>query len=376
VKQTLLIKLAPTETQYKALLETMERFNEACNYIADKAFELKTANKIRLQQCFYQDIRQRFKLSSQLTIRAISKVCEAYKRDKKIKPVFKPYGAIVYDQRILSWKSLDKVSILTLSGRQIIPIRIGAYQVARLDRIVRQTDLIYKDKIFYLAAVVDAPEPPVNEPNEFIGVDLGIKNIAFDSDGVQYSGNKVNALRKRHAKLRAKLQSKKTKSAKRLLKKRRRKESRFTKDVNHVISKNIVVKAKGTGKGIALEDLKGIRSRTVVRKSQRRQHYSWSFHQLRQFIEYKARIAGVLVKLVDPKNTSRTCPKCGCIDKRNRKTQSKFSCVGCGFSSIADYIAAINIGCRALVNTPNVGIKETNHFLKLLTSPRALAVGS
>jgi len=243
-----------------------------------------------------------------------------------------------------------------LQGRQIIPIKIGAYQEARLDRIIRQTDLIYRDKTFYLATVVDVPELPTNEPDEFIGVDLGIKNIAFDSDGVQYSGNKVNALRKRYAKLRAKLQSKKSKSANRLLKKRRRKESRFGKDINHVISKKIVEKAKDTGKGIALEDLKGIRSRTVVRKKQRRQHHSWGFDQLKQFIAYKAKIAGVFLKLVDPRNTSRTCPECGCIDKRNRKTQSIFSCVSCDFSSIADYIAAVNISRGVSVNMPNVAV--------------------
>jgi len=356
MKQTLIIKLSPTKAQHNVLLETMERFNEACNCIASKAFELKTANKIRLQQCVYQNIRKDFNLSAQLTIRAISKVCEAYKRDKKIQPIFKPHGAIVYDQRILSWKGLDKVSVLTLEGRQIIPIRIGNYQEARLDRIVRQTDLIYQDKTFYLACIVDAPEPPINNPDEFIGVDLGIKNIAFDSDGVQYSGNKVNALRKRYAKLRAKLQGKKTKSANRLLKKRKRKEARFARDINHVISKKIVGKAKDTGRGIALENLQGIRSRTVVRKSQRRQHNSWGFHQLRRFIEYKAKIIGVPIKLVDPKNTSRTCPECGCIDKHNRKTQSNFSCVNCGFSSIADYIAACNIASRAIVNLPNVAV--------------------
>jgi len=356
MKQTLMIKLAPADEQHKILLETMERFNKACNCIANKAFELKTANKIRLQQCVYRDIRKEFGLSAQLTIRAISKTCEAYKRDKKILPVFKPRGAVVYDQRILSWKGLDKVSLLTLEGRQIIPIRIGAYQEARLDRIVRQTDLIYRDKIFYLATVVDAPEPPANNPDEFIGVDLGIKNIAFDSDGVQYSGDTVNALRKRHAKLRAKLQSKQTKSAKRILKKRKRKETRFAKDVNHVISKKIVKKAKDTGRGIALEDLRGIRSRTVARKKQRRQHSSWGFDQLKKFIEYKAKIAGVFVSLVDPRNTSRTCPECGCIDKHNRKSQSLFSCISCGYSAIADYIAAINIGCRAAVNLPYVAV--------------------
>ena len=354
MKQTLMVKLAPDREQYNALLQTMEKFNEACNFIADTAFELKTANKIRLQKVVYHEIRMRFGLSAQLAIRAISKVSEAYKRDRSIKPVFKPHGAIVYDQRIFSWKGLDRVSILTLQGRKVIPIRIGSYQEARIDRVARQADLILRDGIFYLAVVVDAPEPTPDNPNGFLGVDLGIVNIAADSDGQVYSGSQVNALRKRYARLRSKLQSKGTKSAKKLLRKRRRKEKRFAANVNHIISKELVSKAKDTGRGIALECLKGIRSRITVRRSQRRQQHSWAFYQLRRFIEYKSKLAGVVVSLVDPKNTSRSCPECGCIDKHNRPSQSQFLCVSCGFAGPADTIAAGVIASKASVNVPNV----------------------
>lgn len=353
MNQTLLVKLAPSAEQYTALLQTMKGFNEACNAIAEVAFQLGTANKIRLQKAIYRDIREEFRLSAQLTIRAISKVAEAYKRDRSIKPFFKDTGAIVYDQRILAWKGLDRVSILTLQGRQAIPVKIGSYQEARIDRRVRQSDLILRNGTFYLAVVVDAPEPPTSEPSEFLGLDLGIVNIAADSDGQTYSGDQVNGLRKRHAKLRGKLQSKNTKATKRLLKKRSGKEKRFATYTNHVISKSVVAKAKDTGKGIALEDLKGIRSRITVHRSQRRQHHSWAFGQLRTFIEYKARLAGVLVKFVDPRHTSQTCPVCGFVSKSNRKSQSLFSCVSCGFSAPADTVAAGIIASRALVNEPH-----------------------
>ena len=352
MKQTLLVKLLPTLEQCKVLSETMETFNNACNEIAEVAFEHRTANKVKLQKLVYYNIRRKYGLSAQLTVRAISKVAEAYKRDKKIKPTFRKDGAIVYDQRILSWKGIDRVSITTLRGREIIPVKYGIYQAERLDRIRGQADLIVRDGIFYLGVVVDVPEPPVYDAKEWLGVDLGVKNIATDSDGQVWSGNKVNGMRKRHAKLRAKLQSKGTNSAKRLLKKRARKESRFAKDVNHVISKRLVAKAKDTERGIALEDLKGIRSRMTVRKPQRRTQHSWSFHQLRMFIEYKAKLAGVPTVFVDPRNTSRTCPNCGAIDKRNRSGE-KFQCISCGFVGFADHIAAVNIG-RVAVNQPDV----------------------
>ncbi len=201
-----MVKLDTSEEQHHALLETMHRFNEACNYISSIAFERKTANKIELQKIVYYDVRDKFKLSAQLVIRAIAKVAEAYKRDRSIKPEFRPDGAIVYDQRILSWKGLEAVSILALKGRLKIPIRIGEYQEVRLNRVRGQADLIYRDGVFYLAVVVDAPEPSKLDAVGALGVDLGIVNLATDSDGTTYSGAKVEATRERYAKLRTNLQ--------------------------------------------------------------------------------------------------------------------------------------------------------------------------
>lgn len=130
------------------------------------------------------------------------------------------------------------------------------------------------------------------EAQEYLGVDLGIKNIAVDGDGGTYSGGHLNGLRNRHAKLRSRLQSKTTRSARKLPRKRSMNEHRFASDVNHVVSKRIVAKAKDTGRGIALEGLGGIRERITVRRSQRRVHHSWGFYQLRSFVEYKARLRG------------------------------------------------------------------------------------
>ena len=87
--QSLLIRLETTDEDKALLLETMKQYNVAANYLADKAFELKTASKFELQKRFYQEIRQRFNLSAQFAIRVISKVSEAYKRDRTIKPIFR-----------------------------------------------------------------------------------------------------------------------------------------------------------------------------------------------------------------------------------------------------------------------------------------------
>ena len=127
----------------------------------------------------------------------------------------------------------------------------------------------------------------------------------------------------------------------------------MARDVNHCISKTLVGKAKDTRRGIKLEDLSGIRRRVTVRKAQRSDLHSWAFRQLRTFVGYKAALAGVPVVLVDPRNTSRECSRCGHIDKRNRPTRDDFRCVSCTHTEGADTNAARNISRRAAVMRPN-----------------------
>jgi IS605 OrfB family transposase len=89
-----------------------------------------------------------------------------------------------------------------------------------------------------------------------------------------------------------------------------------------------VVKAKGAGRGLALENLKGIRHRTRFRKPQRARMGGWAFHRIRTFVGCKAQQAGVDVVVVDPRNTSRQCPVCGPAARANRPSPSEFRCVG------------------------------------------------
>jgi putative transposase len=319
------------------------------------AFERRLANKIALQQLVYYDVRERFGLSAQLTVRAIAKVVEAYKRDKAIRPSFRPHGAVCYDQRIMRWLGVEAVSLTTLEGRIEVPIRFGAYQAARLDRRQGQADLIYRDGVFYLYATIDTPEPPPGEPDDYLGIDLGIVNLAVDSDGTTYSGTAVDHRRRVDAHRRRNLQRKATKSAKRKLRQLGGKRARYQRNENHRISKAVLRNAKDTGRGIALEDLKGIRDRVTVTRRQRARHGNWGFAQLRGFIEYKAKAGGVRVVAVDPRNTSRTCPECGHCDNANRPTRDRFCCQACGLAAPADQIAARNIRARAAVMRPNDG---------------------
>lgn len=353
------VKLLPTPEQAEALRLTLEKANAACRFVSNTAWETKTFRQYDLHHQCYQAVREQFSLSAQVAVRAVAKVADAYKLDRKTKRTFKTTGSIAYDDRILSWRLQDRtVSIWTVNGRLRIPFVCGERQSKLLQTRQGESDLGLYKGLFFLSATCEVDEPKDVDVEGPLGVDLGVTNIAVDSNGQVYSACHINNVRHRHRRLRAKLQAKGTRSAKRKLKRLSGKEHRFAKDTNHCISKKLVAKAKGTNRAIALENLEGIRARVTVRREQRATLNSWAFYQLRSFVAYKAKRSGVPVFLVDPRNTSRTCPACGHVDKANRPSQSKFSCMVCSFAGLADHIAAINIGRRAAVNPPIVARDE------------------
>jgi IS605 OrfB family transposase len=206
---------------------------------------------------------------------------------------------------------------------------------------------------FRLDLSLRLPDPPVNDPEGFLGVDLGIKNVAVDSDGTPYASGKLRRYRKRCRRLRRRLQALGTHGARRLLAERHKKERRHATHVNHCISKQLARKAAGTGRGVGIEDLTGIRDRTTVRKADREEHSGWAFSQFRTFLEYRCAGAGIPCVAVDARNTSRTCPRCACVDRCNRRSQSEFRCIHCGLEGHADLFAALEVARRATVSWPN-----------------------
>ena len=331
-----------------------------------------------VQKRFYIELKQQFGLSAQPAIRVIGKVTDAYtslkanvragnygppgsgRRTRALGTAirFRALAAQPFDARCLSWQipkgigHEGAVSIWTTYGRlKGVRVLAAARDLVLLrTRRIGETDLIYRDGKWFLHATVEAPQPPLTDPaNDFVGVDLGIVNIATTSDRDRATGAELNRYRKRQQRLRARLQAKKTSSARRLLKKRRRKKTRFAADLNHQISKRIVAEAQRTGRGIAVEELTGIPARVRLRKPRRATLHSWAFAQLGAFLGYKARAAGVVLVEVDPAYTSQTCSACGWVDKRNRRSQSEFKCGRCGFVGHADHNAACVIAERGRV---------------------------
>lgn len=370
MKLVVQVKLMPTPEQAAALGATLRACNQAACRVSEVAFENRCFRNFALRKHVYAGLKDSG-LGAQAAQHVIKKTCDAYtalrgsikagqlgqagskrRAEAEGKPiVFRPDAAQPYDDRMLSWQhDAGTVSIWTITGRlKNVAFTGSPEQLKRLREYRRgESDLVQRDGMWFLYAVCDVPEKDSNrEPSGWLGVDLGIVNIATTSDGALMAGRRLNRYRKRQQDLRTKLQAKGTQSARRVLKRQRRKETRFVTDTNHCISKSIVAEAARTGRGIALEELKGIRERVRLRKPQRAAVHSWSFDQLGQFILYKAALAGVLVLQVDPAYSSQECAECHHTEKRNRPTQAVFFCRGCGVVAHADRNASRNLSARA-----------------------------
>ncbi len=358
-------KLIADEEQKKALLETMELVNQVRNYLSEVAFRERVANKVKLQKISYREVRERFSVSAQYVVRAIASVCNAYKSKKKDrwkeKIEFRPHASIDLDQRLVSFKGIDRVSINTVRGRLTIPVVWGEYFRERVAFRRGHSKLIYKDGEFYIAVVVELPEGAVEPTGGCLGIDAGIKNMAVDSFGNFYGGEEVIKKRLHYREKRRELQKKlaqkkkegkDTRSVRRALKRIRKKERNFVRTKSHEVAKDIVLFAKALSLAIAMENLKGIRERITAKGKQNRYLlHSWNFRLLQSLISYKAKLYGVPIVFVEPQNTSRTCPICGHASKNNRKTQEKFKCEFCGFEEHADFVGAINIAFKGLQST-------------------------
>jgi IS605 OrfB family transposase len=356
MRLTIQLKLLPTPKQADALRRTLQRANAACDYISQVAWDARTFGQFPIHRLTYGAVRETFGLAAQLTVRCIAKVADAYKLSKETQRTFAPLGAVAYDDRILSFTHQNSAaSIWTLDGRQDILFVCGERQKTLLAYRRGESDLAFVRGAWYLFATAEIETPEPIDVDDVLGIDLGVTNIAVDSDGEVHSGKAIKNVRYRHRRLRNKLQKLGTKHSRRRLRLLAGQEARFAKHINHVISKRIVAKSKCTKRAIAVEDLTHIRTRMKARRTQRATLHSWSFAQLQAFIAYKALGAGVPVHRVDPRNTSRTCPSCGNVAKKNRKTQASFVCLSCGFAGLADRIAAENIRVlgRAAVNPPH-----------------------
>jgi len=373
--RTICIKL-DVDGHEQALQGTQLHFNAAASWIASVCWDERITNTNTAHHRVYGETRTRFGLGAQLAVCARAKAMEAIKAIKTQEkqrrghqrknrpppkpatcPQFGPRGSVRYDARTYRLMALDRVSLSTVSGRVTCRLLGGKRQHEMLvdpQWEIGGADLVWRRGVYYLYVTQSTEAPSITETPDAIGVDLGIVNVATDSTGERFTGARVREVRNRSVKRRAALQRVGTRSAQRRLKQMSGREQRFMKDINHTISTALVKKAVVSRKALALEDLTGIRDRTMVRREDRDARHSWAFNQLRTYIAYKAAWAGVQVRFVDPAYTSQTCSQCGHGERANRQSQASFQCRQCGCCLNADINAATNISLAEPVKRPIV----------------------
>lgn len=344
---TLVCKLQPTPEQIAKIEATLKAFADACNY-ANFAVKPQITSKTTIQSMVYQDLRSKFDLSANLAVRACARVGANRKTAKvKGKPVntFKPTSAD-YDARIFDFREKDwTVSLTLLGGREHILLDVGNYQKGKLkDRKPTSAQLCkHRDGKFHIHIQLSDETPEIIKLNKVIGVDFGRTDIAVTSNGDKWDGKQIKDVRDKFARVRASLQVKGTKGAKRLLKRLSGRERKYQTWLNHNISRTIINQAVATNAIVAIEELTGIRERTNQQprnKTERRRSNNWAFYQLRQFLEYKGIKSGIEVVAVNPRYTSQTCHQCLHIGLRTAKT---FKCGNCSWHGDADLNGSLMI---------------------------------
>jgi predicted transposase len=390
VPMTAKLKLQTDAAQCKALRATQLAYRDGLNYVSRYAFEHgKMSNKVRLQDGTYDEIRARFKIPAQMACSIPRQVGATYKTLwTKVKQNAAQHKAGVTKKRYkgldqapkfvsptltyqlghdYSFKTEQRVSILTLQGRVLLPYTGYREHVALIEHgaHIGAAKLWYdkpKKHLYLLVSLdVEVAEPTDASHTSVVGVDVGIRYLAVTATtrGKQsfHSGKRMVPKANHYARTRKRLQRKGTRSATRRLVIMSGRERRLKADANHVVSKQIV--GAHPHALLGLENLTDIRDRTKRRtgkKASTKQRKAnaasskWAFAELHAMLAYKALLHESMAIKIDAHSTSQACPICGHTCKGNRPNKGLlFVCQHCGYTLHADVVGARNVALRTLL---------------------------
>jgi IS605 OrfB family transposase len=289
---------------------------------------------------------------------ARDKAIEAYKswvKTRGRKPKMK--SSVRLDKRTHTLIKTDNkeypyfVSITTQGGRVRFPLGIGKQRMKYFEDENcknKSAEIVKVDGEFFINIVFEVPVKEIEKTNEFLGVDLGLTNIAT----ITSAGNRETkffsglAYKKRLTQLREQYRTAETRKSKRLI---GRKIHRLNNNIAHKVSKKIVSNAiENKASAIAFEELKQLKPKKKKMKKKTNFRLSmWMRRRIQEYTAYKAGLNSVPVVTVDPKHTSQRCPRCNHTERKNRKG-ILFSCKHCSYTNNADRIGSINIAQRYL----------------------------
>lgn len=345
-----------TKWKIKALREVMLAFRQAVNDWIDVAWKHKITDR-SLHSLAYKELRQKYpNLYSNSLQDAMNWAIQIVKTELKLNPAKKPeFNTLMISFKNVDFKFENNGFVIPLNGKRVyIPVYVPKkyYKWLVNGKFGR---LYFKEKngeiYAYLTVKVEDRQP--YKPRLWFGVDLGIHNLVVVADNkgrevLRFNGDVVNRYKELLEKERVRRQRRQMKYLNNNKFKLGQKHKNFSRYINHVIAKEIVRKAKEYKACIVLEKLKGVKRRSAKKpKWVRKLLHRWSYHDLIQKIKYKAKLEGVPVVEVSPRNSSKTCSRCGYMYKRF-KNQRLFHCPNCGLIIDRDLNASINIARKGL----------------------------
>jgi len=365
--------LNPNKEKRHKLNVVLEKYLKAVKFFAS----FKVGDKKLLQQKGYEEARGRFGLSSTLTQTARDKAVELVKANEgrefhihkvSIRVNYRAFKLVKRDTKLTPyWLYLQ------LDGEGMwYPVQFGERQREMMGDALsedsewsfQQVELVKGDGEWYVYFTLEKPFKNY-EPQTPIGIDLGERNLATvvalvngkPTRGTFFKGSKIKEVRHKYFNIRKRLQEKGRLD---VVKRLGGKERRMVNQELHVISKEIVEYAKQfPSPVIVMEKLTEIRENFKKGKELNRRFHSLPFGKLQKMIEYKAKLQGIKVVYINPKNTSKTCHRCGYVTHVEGR---EFGCPKCGLVYNRDLNASINIARaltrgtgRGYVNTPKGG---------------------
>jgi len=349
----------PTQRKARWLSVMADMYSQAVQLGLDAAESERTSSRNKIHKAMYYASRQQFGLPSdyaRMAVAASVSLARSYyglrakQRRTSFPKVNGSQGLGLGVNAYALHKDGERWSLRVSTGTRgqyiWLPLHVPAKFVARLALAKGDARLFARGSDWYVSLpirVTPAPTACSGEPT-FIGVDLGIVRHAVVSTPDRcffFSGKAARHKREHLANLRSRYGHHRRMDR---VKASKGRESAWVKDANHKLSASIVeIALQYPNPVIVLEKLDGIRNRVRGSKRFNRMISSWPFRQLADFIEYKAARYGIPVLYIDPRGTSKTCPKCGHSTRSNRPDQGHFRCVACGYAANADLVAARNI---------------------------------
>jgi len=330
--------------------EIAVRYLAAACWVSKQVFKSKEMNSNRLSRAFYAVVREKFGIPSQLTCSLFRQVTASYKTLKALGKwdlcIYKHPTMPLTHNRDFARNGKG----MTILGKPAILEHRSIPCVGWKDSKVKRVGKVW---FLYLAHEVEIAEPKTE--GCIVGVDFGIKRLMVATNSANartffFKGGVENHHRSCIRRTRASVQSVGTRSSRRLLRRMSGHEAAVTDSMLHRASKQLVKYAVANGaRSVTCENLSNIRDASLSKgKDLRSKVHRWPYAQGQFFLSYKAAAMGIGFELVDPRNTSRGCPRCGEVSASNRKGLH-FCCQKCGHKDDADRNGSVNIRLRSVV---------------------------